>query len=153
MYYALVPKSNRYRGVERTMNPEDIFPQKKYNNQDMELYFKYIEDTDLSIPTLDTLKEYKVQFETYHANCEIIIYGDRPLQEPENSDYVFLGIDIVNDHESFLAESGDYTPEIKKLLNSNGLCDTLEVEEKVQQILYEKYHMPLEPCWVYLCSY
>ena len=93
------------------MSTEDIFPGRKYSAKDLELYFDFVNDTDLSptAPTLETLKKYKQQFEQYHANCEIILYGDHPLHPPESETYHFLGIDIVNDGESFL-ENPNWNP-------------------------------------------
>ena len=152
MHYALVPKNGSYRGIDRAMSTEDIFPGRKYSAKDLELYFDFVNDTDLSptAPTLETLKKYKQQFEQYHANCEIILYGDHPLYPPESETYHFLGIDIVNDGESFL-ENPNWNPSrVRALLNSDGLCSTLDVAKKVQQILCAVDQCPLTLCWVYL---
>lgn len=151
MKFDIVPICSSYRGIGRSLTPQDFRSWRAKRDMDnlLEVYFHYI--TDSLKPecqeTFERMLSYCSMFKRCGVPCEVIVYDAQPLESVYGKSLFFLGIDIVHEMaESLLENEAAGLP--KSLLNENMLC--AEVSD-VPQITKLCDHGGTEwlPCWVY----
>ena len=149
MWYEIASNNSIYKGMDREISLEDFkgFSGKVYHEL-VELYLAYAEliCRDMFF-NIDKAIEIYRSFKKRRVDCELIVFDSKPITNQDSLRIAFLGIDIVHKmSESLLA--GDINPAVKNLLNINGLCDSVEIINKV--IPYQDHgKVEWDPCYVY----
>jgi hypothetical protein len=151
MKFDVVPIRSAYRGIGRSLAPQDFRPWVDKRNMDylLEVYFDYI--TDSLKPecqeTFERMLSYCRTFRESGIPCEVIVYDSQPLENAYGKELQFLGIDIVLNLAESLLENGAERLS-KNLLNENLLCLELSNLPKITKLCD---HGGAEwcPCWVY----
>ena len=153
MRYDIVTLNSSYRGIGRSLNPNDFFSKtaREYYDELISYYFKYIELTCSPVNgyTFNELVEYYIRFDKFGVNCEIIVYDSEPIKDVFGRQIELLGIDVVHDMaESLLEDPASIDDTIKKQLNQFGLCKQLRDVDAVVQF-GDSGNVSWIPCWVY----
>lgn len=151
MYYDIVPRKSKYRGIDRVLSVEDLPREKNKFKKLLEDYFSYLdvlEKEEMGVDLFNKLIKFNNIFQENRVDCEIIVFDSSPLTCAYGYELEFLGIDIVYEMmESLLVEiKDDY---INSLLNDNGLCKNLN---DISSIIPLCNHRNIEwkPCYVYV---
>lgn len=149
--YDVVPICSSYRGIGRSLTPQNFRSERAKRNMDdlLEGYFHYIADLLRPVcqETFESALSYCNILRKYDVACEVIAYDLQPLGSAYGRSLTFLGIDIVHEMAESLLENGaDALP--KPLLNESLLCDRVS---DVPQVIKLCDHgcVTWQPCWVY----
>ena len=149
--YDVVPICSSYRGIGRSLTPQNFRSERTKKNMDdlLEGYFQYIADLLKPVcqETFESALSYCSTLRKYDVACEVIAYDLQPLESAYGRSLTFLGIDIVHEMAESLLENGaDALP--KPLLNESLLCDRVS---DVPQVIKLCDHgcVTWQPCWVY----
>ncbi len=151
MMFDVVPIRSSYRGMGRSLTPED-FPRKctrKRWDKLIEDYLDYIEDTlkPESRETFERMLSYCKDMKKQNISCEMIVYDSHPLESAYGYPLEFLGIDIVHEMmESLLEDGAERLP--KSLLNEHLLCTDVANVPQIT-MLCDHGGATWLPCWVY----
>lgn len=157
MRFDIVTLDNSYRGVERSLNTDDLLSKKAkvYYDKSINYYFKYLDliynaqGVSYNLNTFNELLIYYKKFKSYGINCEIIAYNNSLLNDVFGWQIKLLGVDIVNNfYESLLEDTNGVHDIIKSHLNPFGLLQKAEdIDIVLKNSLCGNYHWM--PCWVY----
>ena len=149
--YDIVPICSFYRGIGRSLTPQELRSERARRNMDdlLEGYFHYIADLLKPVcqETFESALSYCGTLRKYDVACEVIVYDLQPLESAYGRPLTFLGIDIVHEMAESLLENGADTL-LKSLLNESLLCDCVS---DVPQVIKLCDHgcVTWWPCWVY----
>lgn len=151
MWFDIVPIRSSYRGIGRSLTPQDFQSRCAKNNMDklIEEYFGYITNTlePAGPEVFEYMRSYCRKLQEYGVACEMIVYDLQPLESAYGRPLEFLGIDIVHEMaESLLENEAERLP--KAFLNQNLLCACKEDVPKIIP-LCDCGDAVWEPCWVY----
>jgi hypothetical protein len=134
----------KYRGIDREVYLCNLGHVHKDNFDNvLNQYIKYLflegEYTEENLSTV-------VAFSAFiNENCgksEVIAYSSSPVSE--GSTWLFLGIDIIDEHLKSVLKSRFFSIKFKNVLNSNNLFNDIEAASKVL-----KKREWLHPVYVY----
>ena len=151
MRFDIVPIHSSYRGIGRSLTPQDFQSNRAKANMDklIDEYFHHITNT-LKPACQEVFEEMGFwcrRLQEYDIACEMIVYDLQPLEHAYGRPLEFLGIDIVYEMaESLLESEAGHLP--KGLLNQNLLCSCKEDALKIIP-LCDCGDAAWESCWVY----
>ena len=151
MKFDIVPINSAYRGIGRSLTPEDFQSKCARGNMDklIQIYYDYITEClkSESQETFEHMLEYCGVLNKNDIPCELIVYDSQPLESAYGKSLSFLGIDIVHEMTESLLENAAYRLP-KTLLNEHLLCN--KVMDVTQIITLCDHGGALWlPCWVY----
>lgn len=153
MRYDIVRLNSSYRGIGRSLSPNDFFSKttREYYDELISCYFEYIElmCNPIDVRAFNKLVEYCIKFNRLGVGCEMIVYDSEPLKDVFGRQIELLGIDVVHDMaESLLEDPAGIDDAIKKQLNKFGLCEQLRDVDAVV-LSGDSGNVSWMPCWVY----
>lgn len=158
MRFDIVSLNILYRGIGRSLTPDDFFSKKAKAHYDklISSYFEYLDlmysatkNNPYNSEIFNDLMGYYKKFKSFGVDCEIIVYDSLPIKNFFGEQIELLGIDVVHElSESLLEDPNSVHDIVKGHLNSFGLCQKLEDTDIVLKNS-SCGDIDWKPCWVY----